>query len=138
MSAIKKCRLIELPKISDTRGNLTFVEAEHHVPFNIKRVYYLYDIPAGEARGGHGHKRLWQLMVALAGSFEVTLTDSFEEKRFILNRPFQGLLISPMIWRELSDFSSGSVCLVCASDFYSEDDYFRDYRDFVTAAAEAS
>lgn len=136
MSPLDKCKIIELPKITDTRGSLTFIEGDRHVPFDIKRIYYLYDVPGGEVRGGHGHKALWQLIVALSGSFEVTLTDAFETRSFFLNKPFQGLLIAPMLWRELDDFSSGSVCLVCASDFYDEDDYFRDYDAFEIAAKE--
>lgn len=136
MSPLDKCKIIELPKITDTRGSLTFIEGDRHVPFDIKRIYYLYDVPGGEVRGGHGHKALWQLIVALSGSFEVTLTDAFETRSFFLNKPFQGLLVAPMLWRELDDFSSGSVCLVCASDFYDEDDYFRDYDAFEIAAKE--
>ena len=136
MSPFDKCKIIDLPKITDFRGNLTFIEGERHVPFDIKRIYYLYDVPGGEARGGHGHKALWQLIIALSGSFEVTLTDAFEKRTFFLNKPFQGLLVAPMLWRELGGFSSGSVCLVCASDFYDEDDYFRDYATFEIAANE--
>lgn len=137
MSPLDKCRIIDLPKITDFRGNLTFIEGERHVPFDIKRIYYLYDVPGGEKRGGHGHKALSQLVVALSGSFEVTLTDAYEKRSFFLSKPFQGLFIEPMLWRELGNFSSGSVCLVCASDVYDEDDYFRDYGTFEIAAKEA-
>ena len=137
MSPLDKCKIIELPKITDVRGNLTFIEGQRHIPFDIKRIYYLYDVPGGEMRGGHGHKVLSQLMIALSGSFEVTLTDGFEKQSFFLSKPFLGLLIAPMIWRELESFSSGSVCMVCASDYYDEDDYFRNYDTFETAAKES-
>jgi hypothetical protein len=123
--------LIDLPKISDPRGNLTFVEEQRHVPFDIQRVYYLYDTPAGAQRGGHAHKELHQLIIALAGSFDVYLDDGFEQKRVHLNRPYQGLYVCPMIWRELDNFSSGSVCMVLASNLYSESDYYRFYDQFI-------
>jgi len=127
---LSSCRLINLPKISDRRGNLTFIEESRHVPFEIKRVYYLYDVPSGESRGGHAHKRLHQFIIALSGSFDVILDDGFERRIYHLNRPYYGLYICPMIWRELDNFSSGSVCLVLASEFYDEDDYIRDYEIF--------
>ena len=135
--SLKDCRIVELPKIPDHRGNLTFVESERHVPFALKRVYYLYDVPGGATRAAHGHKQLRQLMIAMSGSFDVTLDDGFEKKVFHLNRSYVGLYISPMIWRDLDNFSSGAVCMVLASEYYSEDDYFRDYEDFVKAALEA-
>ena len=131
---IEKCKIIELPKISDPRGNLTFIEGEgRHVPFDIKRVYYLYDVPGGAERGGHGHKALHQLIIAMSGSFDVLLDDGNEKKRFHLNRSYYGLYVCPMIWRELNNFSSGSVCMVLASNLYEEEDYYRDYDQFIKA-----
>jgi len=127
---LSKCKIIDLPKISDRRGNLTFIEENRHIPFKIKRVYYLYDVPGGESRGGHAHKRLQQFIIAASGSFDVILDDGFERKKFHLNRSYYGLYVAPMIWRELNNFSSGSVCLVLASDFYDENDYIRDYETF--------
>ena len=134
MSRLEQCRLIELPKISDPRGNLTFVENERHIPFETRRIYYLYDVPGGEARAGHGHKALQQLIIAVSGSFTIVLDDGFEKKEFVLNRPFSGLYIPPMIWRDIYNFSSGSVCLVLASELYDEADYYRDYDDFLRNA----
>ncbi len=128
---IELCKLIDLPKISDPRGNLTFVESGTQIPFDIRRVYYLYDVPAGEARGGHAHRGLHQLIVALSGSFDVLLDDGFVTRRYTLNRPYVGLYICPMIWRELDNFSSGSVCMVLASNLYDEADYFRDYDEYL-------
>ena len=130
---ISHCRFLELPKISDPRGNLTFIEGGNHVPFNIKRVYYLYDVPGGAERGGHAHKGLHQFIVAMSGSFDVVLDDGREKKRFHLNRSYQGLYVCPMIWRELDNFSSGSVCMVLASNRYHESDYYRDYAEFMRA-----
>jgi hypothetical protein len=134
MSALSRCRLVNLPKISDPRGNLTFVEGITHVPFEIKRVYYTYDVPGGVDRGAHAHKALEQMIIAVAGSFSILLDDGFNQKRFHLSRPFEALYICPMIWRVLDDFSSGSVCLVLASHVYDEDDYYRNYADFVADA----
>ncbi|WP_144373410.1 sugar 3,4-ketoisomerase [Vogesella urethralis] len=128
---LSDCKLIELPKIADPRGNLTFVENGNHIPFDIKRIYYLYDVPGGAERGGHAHKELTQLIIATSGSFDVILDDGFDKRRFHLNRPYQGLLVKPMMWRELDNFSSGSVCMVLASDFYTESDYYRDYQEFI-------
>jgi hypothetical protein len=130
---IKDCRIIDLPKIGEARGNLTFVEGGRHVPFEIRRVYYLYDVPGGAARGGHGHKALHQLIIAMSGSFDVVLDDGYEKKRIHLNRSYIGLYICPMIWRELDNFSSGSVCMVLASNYYEESDYYRDHVDFLLA-----
>lgn len=125
------CRVIDLTKISDPRGNLTFIEGGQHVPFDIKRVYYLYDVPGGAERGGHAHRRLQQLIIAMSGSFDVVLDDGIDKKTFHLNRSYYGLYVCPMIWRELVNFSSGSVCTVLASEHYSEDDYYRDYQGFL-------
>jgi dTDP-4-dehydrorhamnose 3,5-epimerase-like enzyme len=127
---LSRCKIVDLPKINDRRGNLTFIEGNRHIPFEIKRVYYLYDIPAGESRGGHAHKSLQQFMIAISGSFDAILDDGFERKVFHLNRPYCGLYIPPLIWRELNNFSSGAVCLVLASDFYNEEDYIRNYNEF--------
>lgn len=131
--SLKNCRQIELPKIVDYRGNLSFIESGEHIPFAIKRVYYLYDVPAGADRGGHAHKDLQQLLIPLAGSFDIQLDDGSEKKTFHLNRPFQGLYISSRVWREINNFSSGSVCLVLASEHYDEEDYYRNYHDFIAA-----
>lgn len=130
-SSVADCRLIDLDKHhSNRKGNLSVVEGTCDVPFQIRRVYYLYDVPGGESRGGHAHKNLYQLLVAASGSFNVTLDDGKEKRTFMLNRPYQGLLIVPGIWRTLDDFSSGSVCLVLASEKYDESDYIRKYEDF--------
>ena len=134
--SLEKCHIVELPKITDPRGNLTFIEGEgRHVPFDIKRVYYLYDVPGGAERGGHGHKALHQLIIAMSGSFDVVLDDGKEKQRFHLNRSYYGLYVCPMIWRELDNFSSGSVCMVLASNLYSESDYYRDYDEYLSALA---
>lgn len=116
---------------SDRKGDICVVENNKSIPFQVKRVYYLYDVPGGESRGAHAHRELFQLVVAASGSFRVTLDDGTEKKSFYLNRPYKGLLIKPGIWRDLDDFSSGSVCLVCASETYDESDYIRDYDDFL-------
>ncbi len=134
--SLTKCRIIELPRIQDRRGNLTFIEENRHIPFDIKRVYYLYDVPGGESRGGHAHKTLHQFIIAVNGSFDVVLDDGFERRRFFLNRSYYGLYICPMVWREIDNFSSGSVCLVLASDYYKEDDYIRDYERFLKMVQE--
>ena len=125
------CKFIDLPKISDPRGNLTFIEGGRPIPFDIRRVYYLYDVPAGANRGAHAHKKLSQMIIALSGSFDVELDDGQDKRTFHLNRPFCGLFICPMMWRTLSNFSSGSVCMVLASEVYDEDDYYRDYESFL-------
>lgn len=127
---VKGCRLVDLPMVHDSRGNLTFVEAERHVPFDIRRVYYLYDVPGGEMRAGHAHRELQQLLIAVSGSFDVLLDDGNSRAIVSLNRGYKGLLMSNAVWREILNFSSGAVCLVLASMEYREDDYFRDYNDF--------
>jgi dTDP-4-dehydrorhamnose 3,5-epimerase-like enzyme len=131
---ISDVKLIELPRINDHRGNLTFIESGRHIPFEIKRTYYLYDVPGGATRAGHGHKALHQLMIAMSGSFDITLDDGFEKKVISLNRSYNGLYIPPMMWRDLDNFSSGAVCMVLASAFYDEGDYFRNYDDFLRVA----
>lgn len=131
--SLSKCNLVDLPKITDPRGNLTFIEGSRHIPFEIQRVYYLYDVPGGAERGGHAHKALSQLIVAMSGSFDVILDDGYDRKRAHLNRSYHGLFICPMIWRELDNFSSGAVCMVLASNLYDEEDYYRDYDDFILA-----
>lgn len=124
-------KLIDLPKITDPRGNLTVAEGADVVPFDIKRAYWVYDVPGGESRGGHAHKRLRQLVIALSGSFTVTLDNGRERKTVLLNHPWQGLVIETNTWRTLDDFSSGAVCLVLASDHFEEDDYIYDYDEFL-------
>jgi hypothetical protein len=135
---LKQCQIINLPKIADPRGNLTFIEGGRHVPFQIQRVYYLYDTPGGAERGGHAHKDLHQLIVAMSGSYDVVLDDGKQKKRFHLNRSYYGLYVCPMIWRELDNFSSGAVCLVLASNLYDESDYYRDYQEYLKALKPAS
>lgn len=134
---LKDCKIIELSKIADPRGNLTSIEAERDVPFRIERVYYLYDVPGGAKRAGHGHKTLQQLIIAMSGSFDVLLDDGFSKKTYHLNRSYFGLYVAPMMWREIDNFSSGSVCMVLASAHYQEDDYYRYYADFLSAAKAA-
>lgn len=131
--SIKNCNIVDLPKIEDRRGNLTFIEANNHIPFGIERVYYLYDVPGGSQRGGHAHKELHQLMIAMSGSFDVLVNDGIDTRKYHLNRSYYGLYIPPMIWREIDNFSSGSVCMVLASSRYTEDDYYRNYIDFQKA-----
>lgn len=128
------CRIVDLPRVNDPRGNLTFVEGRDTIPFAIERVYYLYDVPGGESRGGHAHRELEQFVIAAAGSFEVLVDDGEQTERFFLNRSYYGLYIPRMVWREIDEFSSGSVCLVMASHHYDEADYYRDYDEFLAAA----
>ncbi|OGR29255.1 MAG: hypothetical protein A2X83_02420 [Desulfuromonadales bacterium GWD2_54_10] len=130
MSSVFNCSILELPRIQSPSGNLTPVYSNVQVPFDISRIYYLYDIPGGETRGGHAHKNLQQLIVAASGSFDVLLDDGVNRKVVHLNRPYFGLYMPNMIWRELINFSSGGICLVLASEVYDESDYFRDYQEF--------
>ena len=128
---IDKCNIIELPRINEPRGNLTFVESNRHIPFAIQRVYYLYDVPGGAERGGHAHKALHQLIIAMSGSFDVHLDDGHSKKTVHMNRSYNGLYVCPMIWREIDNFSSGAVCMVLASNYYDELDYYRKYNQFI-------
>ena len=136
--SIDECKIVQLPKITDPRGNLTFIENSCHIPFDIKRVYYLYDVPGGSDRGSHAHKNLHQFIIAMSGSFDVVLNDGRRKQRFQLNRSHYGLYVCPMMWRYLDNFSSGAVCLVLASETYSEDDYIRDYNTFISAVQEGA
>lgn len=129
-NSVHDCKILSLNKIHNRAGNITIVEGQKDIPFDVRRIYYLYDIPGGEDRGGHAHKGLHQLIVAASGSFDVVLDDSGEKRKISLNRPYSGLLIVPGIWRELTNFSSGAICLVLASELYDADDYLRDYNDF--------
>lgn len=132
MNTVYDCTIIELDKHhSDRKGNLSVVQNGSTVPFDVKRVYYLYDVPGGESRGSHAHKELNQLIIAASGSFRVTLDDGNVKRSFTLNRPYQGLYVKPGIWRDLDDFSSGAVCLVLASELYDKEDYIRDYQEFL-------
>jgi hypothetical protein len=130
---LKECSLINLPKIVDPRGTLTFLEGGRHIPFDVKRVFYLYDVPGGADRAGHALKRCHQFLVAMSGSFDVSVFNGKEKQKFSLNRSYYGLHLPPMFWREMDNFSSGSVCLVLASECYSEDDYYREYKDYLRA-----
>lgn len=130
------CRLLQLPKIEERRGNLTFIEGERHVPFHIRRVYYLYDVPGGAERGGHAHRGLHQFLIAMSGSFDVKINDGSRSTTFHLNRSFYGLYLCPMIWREIDNFSSGAVCMVLASEYFADDDYLRDFDEFTRIARE--
>lgn len=131
--SLDRCHLVSLPRVQDARGNLTFIEGGNHIGFDIKRVYYLYDVPGGAERGGHAHRELQQLFIAMSGSFDVVLDDGNVRQRFHLNRSYLGLYVPEMVWREIDNFSSGSVCMVLASLPYDESDYFREYDDYRTA-----
>jgi hypothetical protein len=131
MISIKDCSLIDLPKIIDPRGNLTFIEGQRHVPFDIKRVFYLYDVPGGAERAGHALRNCHQFLIAMSGSFDVVVYDGKQNQRIHLNRSYYGLHLPPMVWREMDNFSSGSVCLVLASEPYDENDYFREYSEYL-------
>jgi dTDP-4-dehydrorhamnose 3,5-epimerase-like enzyme len=128
----------KFPVIPDARGNLTFVEGNRHVPFEMNRVYYLYDVPSGAARGGHAHKDLEQVLISLSGSFDVTVDNGVACEKYSLNRSHIGLYIGPMVWREMENFSSNAICLVLASKVYDEGDYYRDYDQFIKGLAEPS
>ena len=132
--ALSHCKLIEIPKITDLRGNISFIEGRKQIPFDINRIYYIFDVPNGADRGSHAHKNLDQLFLAMSGSFDIVLDDGKSKKKFHLNRPYVGLYVCSMIWRELSNFSSGAVCMVLASAYYDEGDYIRDYEEFLTKA----
>ena len=135
--SIDLCKVMDLPIHKDPRGNLTAIEGGIHIPFEIQRVYYLYDVPGGSERGGHAHKGLHQLIIAMSGSFDVVLDDGKDKRRVHLNRSYQGLYVCPMIWRNIDNFSSGSVLMVLASNKYTEDDYYREYSDFMRARWQA-
>ena len=130
---LNECKMIELPKIHDPRGNLTFIENDRHIPFAVKRVFYLYDVPGGAERAGHALRECHQFLIAMSGSFDVVVYDGKDKQRFHLNRSYYGLHLPPMLWREMDNFSSGSVCLVLASEPYDEKDYYRDYREYLRA-----
>ncbi|MPM74437.1 TDP-4-oxo-6-deoxy-alpha-D-glucose-3,4-oxoisomerase [bioreactor metagenome] len=132
--ALRDCKQVDFPKITDPRGNLTFIEGMNHIPFDIKRVYYLYDVPGGAERGGHAHRNLQQIIIAMSGSFDLILDDGTEKKVYSLNRSYRGIYIASMTWRELGNFSSGAVCLVLASQAYDESDYIREYSEFLEVA----
>jgi len=136
--ALGDCRIINLPIVHDIRGNLTFIENSRHIPFDTKRVYYLYDVPGGAERGGHAHKTLEQFVIAMSGSFDVGLDDGSNQQRYHLNRSYFGLYICPMTWRYIDNFSSGAVCTVLASDYFEEEDYYRDYEAFLTAVRQGA
>lgn len=133
LPTIDACRIIALPKHQHHNGNLTVVENGVQVPFNVKRVFYIYDIPGGESRGGHSHKALFQFIVALSGSFNVNVDDGLNRHTFTLNRPYEGLLVPPGVWSNLDNFSSGSVCAVLCSDHFNESDYVRDYKEYLAS-----
>ena len=130
---VEQCRIVELPKVADPRGNLSFIEGGRHIPFEIKRVYYLYDVPGGETRAGHAHKKTEQFIIAASGSFDLILDDGKERRTIGLNRSWKGVYIPTMVWRELVNFSSAGVCLALASTYYDASDYIRDYEEFLRA-----
>lgn len=132
MTSIDQCRLIKLPIKNDPRGNLTFIEQEKHIPFTFKRLFYLYDVPGGADRAGHALKKCHQFLISMSGSFDVTLDDGEIKQKYQLNRSYVGLYIPPLVWREIDNFSSGSVCAVLASEYYDELDYLRTYEEFIS------
>ncbi len=131
--SIQDCKIVNLKKIQDPRGNLTFIESNNHIPFEIKRVFYLYDVPGGSNRAGHALNKCQQFLIAMSGSFDITIDDGFKKQTFHLNRSYYGLYISPLTWREIDNFSSGSVCMALASERYDESDYYRNYDEFIEA-----
>jgi uncharacterized RmlC-like cupin family protein len=135
---VATCRMIEFPVVHDQRGNLTFIEGAEHIPFEIKRVYWLYDVPGGATRAGHAHKELEQVMIAASGSFDLIVDDGTNRDRITLNRSYFGLYVPNLVWREVVNFSSGAVCLVLASEHFEEDDYFRSYDEFLEAVRPAA
>lgn len=136
--SLDSCKIIDLPKIADPRGNLTFIEGDNHIPFAIKRVFYLYDVPGGADRAGHALKTCHQFLIAMSGSFDVILYDGREKRRVHLNRSYYGLHIPPMIWREIDNFSSGSVCLALASEPYEPNDDYREYNEYLRGLVEVT
>ncbi len=134
MTMLGDCKLIDLPKYFEPRGNLSVIEGGVHIPFDIKRVYYLYDVPGGSSRAGHGHIQLQQMIIAMSGSFDIIVDDGYERKQIHMNRSYYGLYVPGMMWRNIENFSSGAVCLVLASTMYDPKDYYHDYDAFVAAA----
>lgn len=124
-------KLVQLPKILDSRGNLTYIEGSNHIPFEIKRVYWIYDVPGGEFRGSHAYKKLKEFIVALSGSFDIILHNGEKEYKYTLNRSYSGLLVPELFWRSINNFSTNALCLILASNFYDEDDYIRSFDDFM-------
>lgn len=130
MAGLDRVKIIDLPKYLDPRGNLSLIEEENHIPFRIKRTYWIYDVPGGEVRGGHAYRSLQEFIVALSGSFDVKLDDGKEQRTYSLNRSYYGVFVPGMIWRSLENFSTNALCLILASDFYDENDYIREYELF--------
>lgn len=137
MSRVDRCRMVNIPSMMDSRGSLSFIEGGNHIPFDIKRIYYIYDVPDGFERGSHAHKNLHQLMIMLSGSVDIFLDDGVKNKSFHLSSPGSGLYICPMIWRDLKAFSRNAICLVLASDAYDESDYIRNYHDYIDMAGKS-
>tara|TARA_B100000575_G_C23135522_1_gene659593 strand:- start:2945 stop:3358 length:414 start_codon:yes stop_codon:yes gene_type:complete len=129
--SINNCRIIDFPKVTSSRGSLTFIEDDLSLPFDVKRVFYIYDVPSGESRGSHAHKKLEEIIICLSGSFSIELDDGYNQIIYNLNRPWEGLHLSPLTWFSLKNFCTGSICLVLCSDKYDEDDYIRDYNDYI-------
>ena len=129
--SLQKCTIYELPRIKDLRGNLTFIEENRHIPFDIRRVYYIYNVPDGAKRGGHAHKTLHQMIIAMSGSFDIHLDDGYNKKTIHLDQAYTGLYVCPMIWREIDKFSSNALCMILASDYYDEKEYYREYKKFI-------